>query len=179
MENRKVKWVLSGGWHQWEGEDIRKGCRRWIWWKYYILCMKMKKETCCNYSKNRRRRNKGERWRGWIQFWYIVRTFVNVTMYPHTTVRKKKKEKEQSSVRIRGHRRMGVWREVYMQGCVHVCPCVMRVVCVHTCRYGCVCRGVSVCFFFYDIKYMQANNRNKINNFTIVITIYRSALQLN
>jgi hypothetical protein len=20
--------VLSGGWHQWEGEDIRKGCRR-------------------------------------------------------------------------------------------------------------------------------------------------------
>jgi hypothetical protein len=24
-ENRKVKQVLSGGWHQWEGEDIRKG----------------------------------------------------------------------------------------------------------------------------------------------------------
>jgi hypothetical protein len=25
MENRKVSQVLSGGWHQWEGEDIRKG----------------------------------------------------------------------------------------------------------------------------------------------------------
>jgi hypothetical protein len=24
----------------------------------------------------------GERWRGWIQLGYIVRTFVNVTMYP-------------------------------------------------------------------------------------------------
>jgi hypothetical protein len=28
MENRKVKQVLSGGWHQREGEDIRKGCGR-------------------------------------------------------------------------------------------------------------------------------------------------------
>jgi hypothetical protein len=26
--NRKVKQVLSEGWHQWEREDIRKGCRR-------------------------------------------------------------------------------------------------------------------------------------------------------
>jgi hypothetical protein len=24
----KVKQVLSGDWHQWEGEDIKKGCRR-------------------------------------------------------------------------------------------------------------------------------------------------------
>jgi hypothetical protein len=28
MENRKVKQVPFGGWHQWEGEEIRKGCRR-------------------------------------------------------------------------------------------------------------------------------------------------------
>jgi hypothetical protein len=28
MEDRKVKQVLSGGWYQWEGEDIRKGCGR-------------------------------------------------------------------------------------------------------------------------------------------------------
>jgi hypothetical protein len=27
-QNRKVKEVLSGSWYQWEGEDIRKGCRR-------------------------------------------------------------------------------------------------------------------------------------------------------
>jgi hypothetical protein len=26
--NRKVNQVLSGGWHQWKGEDRRKGCRR-------------------------------------------------------------------------------------------------------------------------------------------------------
>jgi hypothetical protein len=25
---------------------------------------------------------KGQWWNGWIQLWYIVRTFVNVTMYP-------------------------------------------------------------------------------------------------
>jgi hypothetical protein len=24
----------------------------------------------------------GEWWRGWIQLWYTVRTFVNVTVYP-------------------------------------------------------------------------------------------------
>jgi hypothetical protein len=24
-ENRKAKQVLFGGWHQWEGEDVRKG----------------------------------------------------------------------------------------------------------------------------------------------------------
>jgi hypothetical protein len=28
MQNHKVKQVLSGGWYQWEGEDIRKGYRR-------------------------------------------------------------------------------------------------------------------------------------------------------
>jgi hypothetical protein len=27
MENKKKKGVLSGGWHQWEGTDIKKGCR--------------------------------------------------------------------------------------------------------------------------------------------------------
>jgi hypothetical protein len=37
MESRKVKQVLSGVWHQWEGEDIRKGCRRVNMVEYYIL----------------------------------------------------------------------------------------------------------------------------------------------
>jgi hypothetical protein len=42
MENREVKQVLSGGWPQWEGRNIRKGCRRvnmveilWTHEKYY------------------------------------------------------------------------------------------------------------------------------------------------
>jgi hypothetical protein len=29
-----------------------------------------------------RRGSKGEWWWGWLHLWYIVRTFVNVTMYP-------------------------------------------------------------------------------------------------
>jgi hypothetical protein len=28
MEGRKIKPVLAGGLYQWEGEDIRKGCRK-------------------------------------------------------------------------------------------------------------------------------------------------------
>jgi hypothetical protein len=24
-ENRKAKWILSGGWYQWEGGGLRKG----------------------------------------------------------------------------------------------------------------------------------------------------------
>jgi hypothetical protein len=36
-ENRKVKQVLSGVWYQWEGEDIRKGCRRVNMVEYYVL----------------------------------------------------------------------------------------------------------------------------------------------
>jgi hypothetical protein len=26
--------------------------------------------------------HKGDWWKGWIQLWYIIKTFVNVTMYP-------------------------------------------------------------------------------------------------
>jgi hypothetical protein len=45
-ENRKVKQVLSGGWHQWEGEDVRKGCRRVNMVEYYVLMYeKWKNET--------------------------------------------------------------------------------------------------------------------------------------
>jgi hypothetical protein len=40
-----------------------------------------KNETCLNYSRNRRRGDKGEWWRGWIQLSYIIRTFINVTIY--------------------------------------------------------------------------------------------------
>jgi hypothetical protein len=41
-------------------------------------------------------RDKGEWWRGWIQVWYswyIVRTFVNATMYPHSAQQFKKEKK--------------------------------------------------------------------------------------
>jgi hypothetical protein len=36
-EDRKINQVLSGGWPQWEGEDIRKGCKRMNMVEYYAL----------------------------------------------------------------------------------------------------------------------------------------------
>jgi hypothetical protein len=47
MEERKVKQVLSEGWYQWVGKDIRKGCRRVN--MVEIFCthvQKWKKKTC-------------------------------------------------------------------------------------------------------------------------------------
>jgi hypothetical protein len=32
-----VEKVLSGGWQQWEGEDMRKGCRKMNVVEYYVL----------------------------------------------------------------------------------------------------------------------------------------------
>jgi hypothetical protein len=34
------------------------------------------------WEQNGRREDKGKLWREWIQLWYIIRTFVNVTIYP-------------------------------------------------------------------------------------------------
>jgi hypothetical protein len=28
IKDKKLEQLLSGGWFQWDGEDIRKGCRR-------------------------------------------------------------------------------------------------------------------------------------------------------
>jgi hypothetical protein len=56
----------------------------------------LKTATCLNYSRNGRRRNKGDWWRGWIQawhIWYIVRTFANATMYPKHNNKEKSKKK--------------------------------------------------------------------------------------
>jgi hypothetical protein len=36
-----------------------------------------------------------EWWRGWIQLWYIARTFVNVTLYPKYNNNNNKKENMQ------------------------------------------------------------------------------------
>jgi hypothetical protein len=47
--------------------------------KLCIHVWKWKNETCWNHSK-KGGRDKGEWWRGWIQVWYIVETFVNVTI---------------------------------------------------------------------------------------------------
>jgi hypothetical protein len=44
--------------------------------------------------------DKGEWWRGWIQLLYIVRTFVNVTLYPqYNNNRKEKKLKSDQLLR--------------------------------------------------------------------------------
>jgi hypothetical protein len=43
MENRKVKQVLSRGWHQEEGEDVGKGCRREIGRNITYSSMKIRK----------------------------------------------------------------------------------------------------------------------------------------
>jgi hypothetical protein len=79
---------------QWNGLPLSKGCRRLntVEMLRTYVC-KWKDETCCNYSRDGVRRDKGERWRGWIQLWCIIRTFVNVTMYPQNSNNKKKKEK--------------------------------------------------------------------------------------
>jgi hypothetical protein len=37
MLNKNVNHVLSGSWHQWGGEDIKKWCRRVNVRKYYVL----------------------------------------------------------------------------------------------------------------------------------------------
>jgi hypothetical protein len=37
MQNRKAKLILSLGWDKGRGKDIKKGCGRKMWWKYYLL----------------------------------------------------------------------------------------------------------------------------------------------
>jgi hypothetical protein len=37
MEDSKVKQVLSGGWHQWEGEGYKVKIWESVCWKYYVL----------------------------------------------------------------------------------------------------------------------------------------------
>jgi hypothetical protein len=57
---QEVKQVLSGGWYQWEGEDVRKRCGRVN--IVQILCThvcKLKNETCWKYYRNGGRRDKG------------------------------------------------------------------------------------------------------------------------
>jgi hypothetical protein len=53
-----------------------------IWWKSYVYKYVNVKMTTWNNSGMGGGGDKGEWWREWIQLWYILRTFVNVTMYP-------------------------------------------------------------------------------------------------
>jgi hypothetical protein len=64
-----------------EGGKWGKGVGGWIYWK---------NDTCWNYGW---RGDKGEWWKGLIQvwyIWYIVRKFVNASVYPHAAQRLKK-----------------------------------------------------------------------------------------
>jgi hypothetical protein len=51
-----------------------------MWWKYALL-YEIVKWVILKLFQKRGREDKGERWRGWIQLWYIVRMFLNGTMY--------------------------------------------------------------------------------------------------
>jgi hypothetical protein len=53
----------------------------WIWWKYYILMYENGKMRPAETIVGRECGDKGEWWRGWIQLWYIVRIFINGTIY--------------------------------------------------------------------------------------------------
>jgi hypothetical protein len=70
-------------------EEVGKGCRRVN--MVQMLCTrvcKWKNETWWNYSRNGGGGIKENDGRGWIQvwyIWYIIRIFVNATMYPHPT----------------------------------------------------------------------------------------------
>jgi hypothetical protein len=68
-----------------EGEYSAKKCVQ-------SLCENAKNDTCYNCSRNWGREDKGQQWRGLTQIWYtwyIVGTFLNVTMYPHPAQQKR------------------------------------------------------------------------------------------
>jgi hypothetical protein len=56
-------------------------------------CKKMEKWDLLKLLQECGEGGKGEWWRGWIQLWHIVRTFVNVTMHSQYNHNKKKKER--------------------------------------------------------------------------------------
>jgi hypothetical protein len=62
MEDRKVKQVLPGGWHQCGG--YRKGCRRVNVVEYYVLMHENGKMRPVETIPGMGERDKGEWWRG-------------------------------------------------------------------------------------------------------------------
>jgi hypothetical protein len=83
MENRRAEQALSGGWQQWGGEDIRKGCGRVSMVEYYTLMNENGKlrpvETIPGLGEGGVKESDGG-----DEFNYdnIVSTLINVTMYP-------------------------------------------------------------------------------------------------
>jgi hypothetical protein len=65
-----------------------------MWWKFYVLMCEMEKRDLLKLFQEWGRRNKGERQCGWIQLWFSIRTFVNITMCPqynNNTIKQEKK----------------------------------------------------------------------------------------
>jgi hypothetical protein len=102
-ENRRAEQVLSGGLVPvGEGRLWGEGVGGWIWSKYcvhvYVSGKMRPAETIPGMGG---RGNKREWQKGWIQLWYIVRTFVNITMCSlYNNNKKKRKEKKSSSPKL-------------------------------------------------------------------------------
>jgi hypothetical protein len=78
---------LGSGCHQWWGEVAEKGVRGWICCKKWIpMYVNVKTISVETFLRSRgwgmQERSGGGRIQVWYS-WYIARTFVNVTMYPH------------------------------------------------------------------------------------------------
>jgi hypothetical protein len=78
LERQNTCWLRVGT--SGSGEDIRKSCRRIN--MVEILSINGKWELLKLFQEWGGEGEKGEQWRGFIQLWYILRTFINVTMYP-------------------------------------------------------------------------------------------------
>jgi hypothetical protein len=87
----------GGGERAWEGEYGANTV---------YTCMWIEKGNLLKCSQEWGRGHKGEWWRGWIQLWYIwyiVRTLVNVAVYPQDNkkiFKKEKKKKDSFSKKI-------------------------------------------------------------------------------
>jgi hypothetical protein len=72
---------LSGGSYQWEGEYKERVMEGEYGWNIMYACINGKMrpvETILRMGQGREKKMM----EGWIQLWYIIRTFVNVTTYP-------------------------------------------------------------------------------------------------
>jgi hypothetical protein len=85
--DQKVKQVLSGSWYQWDGEDIRKGCRRVTMVEYSVLMYENGKiksgESSPRIREGRIKENSGEANAAKL----CCKQFVNVTMLPQYIIR--------------------------------------------------------------------------------------------
>jgi hypothetical protein len=85
MENRKTKQVLSRGLVPVGERRWGKGVGGWIWCKYYVHMYVNGKMRLVETTQEWGIKDKGEWWKAWIQVRYIIKTFVNITMYNNHT----------------------------------------------------------------------------------------------